>query len=93
MPRGVPNAAKLAWVRVCAPLPVRLLKVYVGIDRTRPTEYIQCGYSALLRHPSETEETSVVSVKCRKSAKPNMKHKKPARVRAKPRPLRSGKPL
>ena len=34
---GEPNVAKLT-VRPChAPLPVRLLKVYVGIDRRRPT--------------------------------------------------------
>ena len=35
-PRGVPNVAKLAWVRVCAPLPVRLLNLYVSIDRSSP---------------------------------------------------------
>jgi hypothetical protein len=35
VPHGEPNVAKLA-VRPChAPLPVRLLKVYVGIDRRR----------------------------------------------------------
>jgi hypothetical protein len=37
VPRGVPNVAKLAWVRVCAPLPVRLLKVYVGIAGGGPS--------------------------------------------------------
>jgi hypothetical protein len=31
VPRSVPNIAKLAWVPSRAPLPVRLLKVYVGI--------------------------------------------------------------
>ena len=37
VPHGEPNVAKLA-VRPChAPLPVRLLKVYVGIDRRQPT--------------------------------------------------------
>jgi hypothetical protein len=38
VPRGVPNTAKLAWVPSRAPLPVRLLKLYVGIVM-RP----QCG--------------------------------------------------
>ena len=32
VPRSVPNIAKLAWVPSRAPLPVRLLKVYVGIE-------------------------------------------------------------
>jgi hypothetical protein len=31
VPRSVPNVAKVAWVPSRAPLPVRLLKVYVGI--------------------------------------------------------------
>jgi hypothetical protein len=33
VPRSVPNAAKLAWVPSRAPLPVRLLKLYEGIDQ------------------------------------------------------------
>jgi hypothetical protein len=40
VPRGVPNIAKLAWVPSRAPLPVRLLKLYVGIDRRRVAEHI-----------------------------------------------------
>ena len=50
VPRGVPNVAKLAWVPFRAPLPVRLLKVYVGIDRRQPalpmlSQRVECWLS------------------------------------------------
>jgi hypothetical protein len=50
-PRGVPNLAKLASGPCRAPLPIRLLEVYVGIDRRRS--------ATSLFHPALRERTAV----------------------------------
>jgi hypothetical protein len=51
VPRSVPNTPKLAWVSCRAPLPVRLLKGYVGIIGERgPSSEKKNRLRELLRH-------------------------------------------
>jgi hypothetical protein len=48
VPHSVPNVAKLAWDPSRAPLPVRLLKVYVGIDRRAGSAIAACRMLAVI---------------------------------------------